>query len=92
MPTNDESPINESELLCRIFSETEISLIIDSIHSVHMDDRPREMHPAPASAVMKFIRARELLAKRAAANAEFAASLTDTEREFIVERRQGKRK
>ncbi len=69
-----------------------MSLIIDAVHDAHTDDRPREMLAAPAGIITKFCRARKLLATRAAFNSDFAASLTDTERDIIIEYRQRRRK
>lgn len=76
------------QVICEVFTETEISLIIDAVNHVHYPGKSREMASCPAAVICKMRTALEIIEKRRLSNAAFAESLTDEERDLIIIRRR----
>ncbi len=72
-------------------TEAELKLTMEAIHEVHTPERvQREMDPEAAGVLRKLRAALERIEKERQAASDFAASLTDEEREVILARRAAK--
>jgi len=75
-------------LLCEVFTDTELSLLVDSVHQVHAPESDfRAWAPCADSVIHKLGLATEVVAARKRKNVELVASLSDEERDFILDHR-----
>jgi hypothetical protein len=73
------------------FTEDEIKLVMSTMREAHTPERAqREMLPQAASVLRKLQTVLDRIESERRATADFAASLTDEERQLILERRAQK--